>query len=126
MRISDWSSDVCSSDLPSGERMVLVQPGFRERLIAVLQVQTQVDRLVAVDRELELRAPMSGHAVRYGLGEDIRKRAACTRQHRFRLVDVGELFKRRAIDFETALPPADRAPLAGGTAERRRGEKRVM
>src|SRR3546814_8317299 len=26
MRISDWSSDVCSSDLPSGERVQLVVP----------------------------------------------------------------------------------------------------
>src|SRR3546814_14212012 len=42
MRISDWSSDVCSSDLPDGERTDLPRPSIDtglglERVAAVLQ-----------------------------------------------------------------------------------------
>src|SRR3546814_5763539 len=97
MRISDWSSDVCSSDLlcperarsrgpafrpvwrpisrgrkPLGpepdeavlagrRRVVLVEPGLGQHLLAVAQVAAPLDRLVALGRQVELRPPVAGH-----------------------------------------------------------------
>src|SRR5919108_5843834 len=65
------------------ERMVLVRPRLAERLSAVAQEHPHLDRLRAVDRQIELRAPVTGHVVGHGLGVDIGERAARRPQYRF-------------------------------------------
>src|SRR3546814_1962636 len=52
MRISDWSSDVCSSDLPLMRRNELDQP-FRERRLSRAGSARNQDILAALDRLLE-------------------------------------------------------------------------
>src|SRR3546814_9734970 len=44
MRISDWSSDVCSSDLDLAETQALGQPQFKQRLDALMQRLVRVER----------------------------------------------------------------------------------
>src|SRR3546814_5729742 len=44
-------------------RVVLVEPGLRQHLVAVAQEAAQVDRLVALDRQVELGAPVARHVV---------------------------------------------------------------
>src|SRR3546814_11999831 len=55
MRISDWSSDVCSSDLPE-RREVIALPGFdaepRRITEAVHQIADQLQFLLATDQML--------------------------------------------------------------------------
>lgn len=55
----------------SDARVVLVQPGFGQCLVAALQVQAQIDRLGAVDGQVELRAPVAGDAIRHRFGEHV-------------------------------------------------------
>src|SRR3546814_7487165 len=58
MRISDWSSDVCSSDLP-GERLGLEQRAPR-RLAATLAGQPRLDRQVPLLLQAQLHLGVAG------------------------------------------------------------------
>src|SRR3546814_1460409 len=54
MRISDWSSDVCSSDLPK-DRLVTVREGAsREEVITKLQ-EHRIEKVLVVDDKFSLR-----------------------------------------------------------------------
>src|SRR3546814_12067278 len=63
MRISDWSSDVCSSDLSSGQaghgKSVLASPAVRARAkdlgVDLSQVHTEGDRVRHADLDAFLR-----------------------------------------------------------------------
>src|SRR3546814_10758040 len=52
MRISDWSSDVCSSDLQAGDALDLADEAFGE---ALLRVQPGADRRAALGELVETR-----------------------------------------------------------------------
>ena len=49
--------------------MVLEHPGLGQGLAAGLEEGAQLDRIVPVDDEVELRPPMAGDVVRNGLDE---------------------------------------------------------
>src|SRR3546814_5712438 len=76
MRISDWSSDVCSSDLEEDDRQDNVQdryPGHRllgDRVIGVARLNVRPGLRERVDRG---RAGTAGHAIA-GLHERIDRR----------------------------------------------------
>ena len=55
------------------QRVVLVEPGLAQDLVAVAQVAAHLDRIGAVDREVELGAPVAGHVVRHRLGRRCRR-----------------------------------------------------
>src|SRR3546814_3540933 len=51
MRISDWSSDVCSSDLDrGGAGLVLAEPGAADRAFAIDRTRRGVDEMLDVAR----------------------------------------------------------------------------
>src|SRR3546814_2934954 len=76
MRISDWSSDVCSSDLPAGEDIVFFGP-FGQRLPAVVAFEEERLGLeVPVDHAREIVAlaeRVAQHAHQRGLALDRRQ-----------------------------------------------------
>src|SRR3546814_1271001 len=43
MRISDWSSDVCSSDLPAGNRGIYGKVSFKNTAIGILPLDEQLN-----------------------------------------------------------------------------------
>jgi hypothetical protein len=51
--------------------MELIQPGLGENLLAVLEIQPHVDDVGTGAGEIELGPPMSRHAIRHGLCENI-------------------------------------------------------
>ncbi len=48
----------------TSERVILEGPGLAEHLVAALQHAAHLDRIGAIDHEVELRSPMTVDAVR--------------------------------------------------------------
>ena len=60
----------------SSKRMVLIKPRLGEHLVAVFQKAAHFDRLFALHREVELRAPMALHIIRHRFRHDVGEFAA--------------------------------------------------
>src|SRR3546814_3644675 len=89
MRISDWSSDVCSSDLRARDRQLL------ETHMAQVQVQLPRDRPPAQHRALaEMRVEIAQHGADVGRAGEILKHVEPVR----RLARGGKPADRRARD----------------------------
>src|SRR3546814_16553511 len=100
MRISDWSSDVCSSDLRLLDRHAVAVPGGQhlgERLRAAEQARAHATRLVAA-------------AFHVGPGDDLERPAR---------PDAGAL--HRLQHLKTRQPAVGTAKLAANSDERRVG-----
>src|SRR3546814_9033157 len=101
MRISDWSSDVCSSDLLVRTKFALVQPGQARCGGAMCPAHLELDHLGRRRRAA---------TARFGIGEECAERAA--------LAKLAEAAERQAItigDLAMAIfrasgerPPVDR------------------
>src|SRR5450830_142983 len=124
-----------SVDVASLEWLVLIEPGFRQRLVLVAQIEAQVDRIVAVDGQIELGSPVACNAVRHCFGEYIRESPARTRQHRFRQLAEGQFFQRSTFEFDHELAHIGRAWLTrlaavaktrGDAARQRRGVRLIL
>src|SRR3546814_6557216 len=89
MRISDWSSDVCSSDLPGGHkgesRDGEAATGFRRPVEHQLRLLRPPDRLRAPERQYEPHLPVArrGYRATAGpVGRGAADRAARPADHR--------------------------------------------
>ena len=69
---------------PHSGRMILVEPGLAQHLVALAEVAAHLHRVRAGGGEIELRAPMAGHVVGHRLGQDIGEAPARGRQDRLR------------------------------------------
>src|SRR3546814_3725263 len=89
MLISDWSSDVCSSDLPDVSRMTIVVSVEQSPLE---QVTKQLNKLVEVIKivELDTGASVSRELVLVKVRADTESRG--------QVLDAVQLFKAKVID----------------------------
>src|SRR3546814_14439443 len=107
MRISDWSSDVCSSDLHRGARREAGdQPVAAARIALVLAViarnADQHRRAIAAEFDGAAAGP-DVLVVIFGAGGEIVAEAAA-RQPRDRTADAAQVPDRRAVDDDKVSP----------------------
>src|SRR3546814_20370910 len=128
MRISDWSSDVCSSDLGRKQRRGIVARGDVDVEFVLVIAERDIMQIGAVAED---RAKPAGRPGKRLEGDQLRLRPAGTRE-RAELtlvgadVDHGGGFdpdKRRPVLARGADGMRKRSPMAGGPPRPQRGRK---
>src|SRR3954453_10042338 len=85
------------------ERVVLVEPGLRQHLVAQPQEAAHLHRVGAGHRQVELGSPMAGDAVGHSLGKDIGELAARGGEDRLRLDAERNVLQRAAEELDHEL-----------------------
>src|SRR5688572_13802515 len=79
-------------------RVVLVEPGLAQHLVAAAKIATEFHGLRRGHRKIELGAPVTRHVVGNGLREDVGELAAGSREDRSRKNALGELGQGLAFE----------------------------
>src|SRR3546814_1428413 len=98
MRISDWSSDVCSSDLLVGERQ-------RQQVVELAAAVAAGAQVLAVDRDV-VRVEEASQPVQEGLvefGRPAQGQRQAVAGQRVARGEFGERFAKRAADADPVL-----------------------
>src|ERR1700746_3576896 len=88
------------SEQRASKRVILIEPGLAQRLLARAQKEPHFDGIGTVYCKIELGAPVARHIVRHGFGEDVRESTARRPQSGLGLHAKREGLQRRAQKFD--------------------------